>query len=82
MQEKTITPDQCRMARAALRWSVDDLAQAAGVGRATVIRFENDTGGKPATVARLREALEKARVQFIDEGRFAGGVYGGLRPAP
>lgn len=62
------------MARAALRWSLDDLAQGSGVGRATIARFELGDVIKPTTPSRLREALEEARVQFVDDGPFAGAV--------
>lgn len=55
------------MARSALRWSVRDLAQKAGVGYGTVVRFE---GGKPANQATLkviRLAFEAAGIEFINE---------------
>lgn len=44
------------MARAALQWSLTDLAQSAGVGRATVARFEL---GEPIA-ADTRHKIEKA----------------------
>jgi transcriptional regulator with XRE-family HTH domain len=63
-----ITNIQCRMARAALGWSVKDLARRAHVGATTVIRFE---GGKPSnasTLMLIRQAFEAAGVKFLDDG--------------
>jgi len=53
------------MARAALKWSLSDLARKAGVGRATVARFElgeSETGAD--IIAKLRAALEANEVDF------------------
>lgn len=74
MQEMTITSTQCRMARAALRWTIDELVEASGVGRATVARFETDAEIKPSTAAKLRAAFEAQRIRFVDDGPFAGAV--------
>jgi transcriptional regulator with XRE-family HTH domain len=64
-----ISPEQCRMARAALRWSAQELAQRANVGRVTVQRLES---GKvepvPAIAAAIRQALERAGVEFHPNG--------------
>jgi transcriptional regulator with XRE-family HTH domain len=60
-----MTPTQSRMARAALKWSLSDLAEQAGVGRATVARFElgeGETG--PETLDKLRKALADAGADF------------------
>ncbi|MCB2057315.1 MAG: hypothetical protein H6916_02580 [Novosphingobium sp.] len=43
--------------------------------RAAIARFELGDVIKPTTASRLREALEKARVQFVDDGPFAGAVF-------
>jgi transcriptional regulator with XRE-family HTH domain len=63
------------MARAALGWSLEALAEASGVNRWTILRFEN---GETAARARNRDALrrsfEVAGVRFITEGLDAGGV--------
>jgi len=53
------------MARAALKWSLTDLAEASGVGRATAARFELGQAVEPEKVAAMREALEGAGAQFI-----------------
>ena len=69
------------MARASLGWSLDDLAEHSAIGRATIARFENGHEVRAETVAKLRQAFEARRVRFIDEGQFAGAVYGGMHPA-
>jgi transcriptional regulator with XRE-family HTH domain len=76
-----MTPEQCKMARAALDMSAADLASAAGVGYATVARYETGANVQPEKVAAMRAALEKAGIHFIDKGQFAGAVQRRLRPA-
>lgn len=74
-QDLPISPAQVRMARAALDWSLDDLAQASGIGRATIHRFEN--GGesvKASTVEALRATLEQHKVTFFADGPMKGAV--------
>ena len=65
---------QCRMARAGLDWTLDDLAKASGVNRRSIINFENDGAASFASVAKLRAALEKMGVVFIERGVYIGGV--------
>lgn len=62
------------MARAALEWSLDDLAAASGVSRRTIIRFEASESVLPGQVQKLRRAFEDQGILFIDSGRLAGGV--------
>jgi transcriptional regulator with XRE-family HTH domain len=63
------------MARAALQWSLEDAAGAAGVSRRTILRFENNHRDiQPDKIAAIRSALEAAGVRFIEEGENAGGV--------
>ncbi len=62
------------MARAALGWTLDDVAAASGVSRRTVARFEAGESVLPARVQKLRQAFEAERVQFVETGRMAGGV--------
>lgn len=63
------------MARAALNWSLADLAQASGVHRNTISNFETGRfgGSEPATTA-IRAALEAAGVEFIAENGGGAGV--------
>jgi hypothetical protein len=57
---------QIRAARALLRWTALDLANASKVGVATIRRVANQ--------AALRQALEAAGVEFIDENGGGAGV--------
>ena len=64
---------QCRMARAALGWSAQELATKAGVGLNTVNRFESGAcQPRGVTLEALRGALESAGVEFIAENGGAG----------
>lgn len=65
---------QCRMARAALEWSTQDLAREAGVGVNTVNRFEKGQDARLSSVAAIRAALEAAGVIFIAENGEGPGV--------
>lgn len=63
------------MARAALQWSLEQAAVAAGVSRRTILRFENEHRDVQAElIAELRRAYEAAGVGIIDRGADAGGV--------
>ena len=63
-----LTPAQCRAGRAILKWSVEDLAKEAGVGKNTVTRFENDNPAQATTTGHLKRALESAGVCFTEKG--------------
>lgn len=66
-------PSQVRMARAALKWSLATLAEASGVHRNTISNFETGRyGGSESAILAIRQALEEAGVEFIDEN--GGGV--------
>jgi hypothetical protein len=72
-----ISSAQLRAARALLRWSALDLANASKVGVATIRRVEVMEGEIPVTSANeaaLRTALEAAGVEFIDENGGGAGV--------
>ncbi|WP_218821965.1 helix-turn-helix domain-containing protein [Haematobacter genomosp. 1] len=70
-----ITADQCRMARAALRLGVREVAELSGVSTMTISRFENgQSGGQAETLRKLQAALEAAGVQFIPENGGGAGV--------
>jgi transcriptional regulator with XRE-family HTH domain len=55
-------------------WSAADLAKAAGVGYATVARFETDERVNASSLAKLRKAFERENVVFIERGAYVGGV--------
>jgi transcriptional regulator with XRE-family HTH domain len=68
-------PEQMRAARAALNWSLDDLAAASGVHRNTLSNFETRKyEGEPEKLAAVRQTLEAAGVIFIEENGQAAGV--------
>ncbi len=72
-----MTPAQCRMARAALDWTLTELSQAAGVGVSTINRFEADQS-KPntSTIDAIQRTLEQAGVVFLADGERTDGGAG------
>jgi transcriptional regulator with XRE-family HTH domain len=63
-----ITGSQIRSARAALRWSVQELADKAGISIQTIKRFEvvdDVPGSRSSTLIDIRAALESAGIEFI-----------------
>lgn len=61
-------PEDVRMARAALNWSLEQLAQASGIHRNTISNFETGKyAGDPATVVAIKRTLESFGVIFPDE---------------
>jgi transcriptional regulator with XRE-family HTH domain len=59
---------QIKAARMLLDWSQDGLAEAAGIGIATIKRLEaqdNGLGGRDDTVGKIVGALEAAGVIFV-----------------
>ena len=63
-----ITSEQIRAARALIKWSADDLAEAAGVGVSTIRRFESVAGvplGQMRVIELLRNTLQAAGVEFV-----------------
>lgn len=68
-------PAQVRMARAALDWSLADLAKASGVHRNTISNFETGKyGGSDEALRAMRSALEAAGVIFVEENGEGPGV--------
>lgn len=52
------------MARAAFGLSTQGLAKLAGVGRNTVVRFEDGENIAPESLAKIEAVLEQAGAQF------------------
>jgi len=70
-----VKPAQVRMARAALNWSLTDLAQASGLHRNTVSNFETGRyAGSAEAVAAIRAALEAAGIEFLEPNGGGPGV--------
>ncbi len=67
-----ITNVQVRMARAALGWSVRDLASRAGMAANTVSRYENGADAYGETLTKIQRAFEQSGVIFIDENEDVG----------
>lgn len=63
-----ITSLQCRAARVLLSMGAPELAKLAGVGIATVKRFESGRTVQPATVEAIGAALSASGVTFLAEG--------------
>jgi transcriptional regulator with XRE-family HTH domain len=83
MADEALQPAQSRMARAALQWSIERAAEAAGVSSRTVLRFEKDQRDiKPELIRSLRRAYEAADVRFIEDGDRVGVIGPRLRPLP
>ena len=63
-----ITGTQIRSARAALRWSVQELADRAGISIQTIKRFEVVDGvpaSRSSTLLDIKSALKSAGIEFI-----------------
>jgi transcriptional regulator with XRE-family HTH domain len=59
---------QIRAARAALRWTIEELAQKSGLGIRTIKRFESVDGipsSRTSTLVELKRTLEAAGIEFI-----------------
>ena len=70
-----VTAAQCRAARGLLDWSQQELADRAGLGIVTIRQIEADiTEPRRATLAVLKQAFERAGVEFIDENGGGAGV--------
>jgi transcriptional regulator with XRE-family HTH domain len=77
-----ISVDQCRAARALLNWSAQKLADAAGVGVATVRRYEAGASIAGQSMAAIKDALSEAGVIFIATGEASEGGGDGVRLKP
>jgi predicted transcriptional regulator len=68
---------QLKAARTLIGWSQKELASAADVSLPTIKRLEAAEGwlgGRQTTAYKIRGALEKAGVEFIDENGGGPGV--------
>lgn len=77
--EPAVTAAQVRAGRGMLKWSVRDLAEAAGVAPMTIKRLEASDaapGVRDQSARAVRAALERAGVEFL----FEPGTNPGVRP--
>lgn len=68
-----MTPDQFRMAKAALGLSNPDLAAMTGLHRNTLNKIDQGEG-KASTVQLVRLTLEARGIQFLEAGQVALGA--------
>jgi len=72
-----ITSAQIRAARGMLEWTRTDLAQKSGVGFSSMQRLESANGIPGAqfkTLEAIKEAFEKAGIEFIGTPENGAGV--------
>jgi hypothetical protein len=67
-----MTPEQFRMAKAALGLSNPELAALTGLHRNTLNKLDKGEG-KASTSQLVRQALEARGVQFLDSGSVSAG---------
>jgi transcriptional regulator with XRE-family HTH domain len=70
----SVSKVQIRMARAALGWTIRDLADKAGIHRNTALRIETGQPGQSATLQIIQRVMEDHGIIFLDaqEGRGPG----------
>ena len=68
-----VTSTQIRMARAAIAWTVRELAERSGVHRNTIVRIEAGEGSHSPTLAALQRAFEDAGIEFLEAADGVGG---------
>lgn len=74
-----MTPEQFKMAKAAVGISNPDLAELTGLHRNTLNKVDRGEG-KDSTVRLVRLTLEAKGLQFLDNGEVAAGPGVALRP--
>ena len=72
MHKRQMTPPQIRAARGLLNWTVQELAEKAGVERTTVFQIEaGKYAGGVETLMAIRRVFEDAGIEFTN-GRWPG----------
>jgi predicted transcriptional regulator len=72
---RSITPQQCRSARAWLDWTLDDLVKQSGVSIATIVKFEKGTRvPQDRTLRDLETAFANAGIEFQFDGAHGIGL--------
>jgi len=77
MSIENLSIRQVKAARALLRWSQNDLAEASGISYPTIARLETtdgEIGGRATTAKAIVGALEAAGIEFIEENGGGAGV--------
>lgn len=65
---------QCKMARVATGLGLRELAEKAGVSPNTISRLERGEVLKPTTITTIKNVLEAAGIEFIEENGGGAGV--------
>jgi transcriptional regulator with XRE-family HTH domain len=62
-----MTPIQCKMARMACGWSMEEFGRRSGTSKATIKRYENIIGWteKSYSAPELRRVFEQSGVEFV-----------------
>ena len=72
-----ISVRQIKAGRSMLNWSAADLAEASGVGPATIRRYEMQVGipaGNTSTMLSIQSAMENAGIEFTGDPLVNPGV--------
>ena len=78
-----LTTEQVRAARAALRWTIEDLSSRTDLSTRTIKRIEGVDGlasAHVATLIKIQSALEAAGIEFIGTPEDGPGIR--LRRSP
>ncbi len=63
----TLSPAQCRAARALLNWSQEDLVAHSKITKKTIADFERGaTSPRRQTLAQITTAFHAARIEFLN----------------
>lgn len=76
-----MTPEQFKMAKAALGLSNPELAEATGLHRNTLNKLDQGAG-KASTIQHVKLALEARGIQFLENGEVAQGAGVALTVKP
>jgi transcriptional regulator with XRE-family HTH domain len=77
MSIRKVSIRQLKAARTLIGWSQEELASAAGISLPTIKRLEaaeGMLGGRETTAQKIRHALERAGIEFIDQNGGGPGV--------
>jgi len=70
---RMITPDQLRAARGLIKWSREELANAAGVSAIAIKLYElGQSDPRTSTLLKLRSAFSKEGVVFLEPNNAHG----------
>lgn len=67
-----LMPAHARMARAALKWSLENLKEKTGLSKTTLVRFEAGLGVYQSTAMQLEATFARAGVVFTYENETNG----------